>query len=124
MMIADEIRNAESEEVIYLILVSYIDAARFRGNLKNLPKQMVLPLKSKDDVRSRYEALMIALDAASKRLDNDTCITVKEALLIFATALYRLQLLDSRWSWPLNLDSQTAASSRGAVQAKPNGAAF
>lgn len=111
MMIADVIRKAESEEVVYLLLTSYIDAARSCDKLKKLPRQIAtLPVHSKADVRSRFESLMLELDAASKRLDDDACVVVKEALLIFATAAYRLQMLGVGQSWPRYREQKTTES--------------
>lgn len=105
MTIADAIRKTESEEVVYLLLTSYIDAARSCDRLKSLPGQLAtLPLQSTADVRSQFELLMLELDAASKRWDDDTCVVVKEALHIFSTAAHRLQILgaDRRGSGIVN----------------------
>ena len=98
-MIADVIRKAESEEVVYSLLASYINAARACDKLKKLPGQIAtLPMQGESDVRSRFESLMLELDTASKRLDDDACVVVKEALVIFSFAAHRLQMLGSRQS--------------------------
>jgi hypothetical protein len=99
MVLTDVMREAESDHVIYFLLNSYINAARYGDAVKSLPGQIAaLPLTSKDDVRSRFEILMYELDAASKRLDDEACVTIKGALSTFGIALFRLQALDGRRS--------------------------
>ena len=109
MVLTDVMREAQSDHVIYFLLSSYINAARHGGALKSLPEQVAaLPLTSKDDVRSRFETLMYELDAASKRLDDEACVTIKGALSTFGIALFRLQALDGRRSRAPNLAQRAA----------------
>jgi len=106
MTITDVIRDADSEHVVYFLLSSYVNTARYRNTLKGLPEQIsALPLASKGEVRSRFQMLMLELDGASKRLDNKACATIKEALAVFGTALNRLQSLDCRRNWPLEVEA-------------------
>jgi hypothetical protein len=109
MVITDVIREADSDHVIYFLLISYINAARYSDKVKSLPDRIAaLPLAGKDDVRSRFELLMAELDAASKRLDDDACVTIKEALTTFGIALFRLQSLDHRRARSPDVEMQAA----------------
>lgn len=106
MTITDVIREADTEHVIYFLLSSYLNTARYRNSLKGLPEKIsALPLAGKAEVRSRFEMLMLELDAASKRLDDKSCASIKDALAIFGTALNRLQSLDSKRYWPLDVET-------------------
>jgi hypothetical protein len=108
MIVTDVIREADTDHVIYFLLSSYINGARHCEKMQSLPEQIAeLPLTSKVEVRLRFETLMFALDAASKRLDDKACVIIKEALIIFGTALSRLQSLDARRSSP-HLEQQAA----------------
>lgn len=112
MKVADVIRNSATDHVIYFLLNSYIGVARDCGRLKNLPEQVGdLSLSSKDELKLRVGMLMCELDVASKRLDDDKCIRIKEALVVFGTALYRLQSINGRQFQSGNLQSGTKAYS-------------
>ncbi len=103
MKFVDVIRKAENEHVIYFLLNSYIGIARDRDRLKRLPdKVTTLPLANKSDLRCRFEILICELDIASKRLDDEKCILIKEALVVFGTALYSLQSIGCQQSRPQN----------------------
>ncbi|MCE9640076.1 MAG: hypothetical protein K8S22_08000 [Betaproteobacteria bacterium] len=109
MTITDVIREADTNHVIYFLLSSYVNASRCGDRLKSLPERVAaLPLTSATDVKSRFEILILELDAASKRLDDQACIMLKDALTIFGTALNRLQSLDGRRYWPLELEVGSA----------------
>lgn len=109
MTITDVIRVAGSDHVIYFLLSSYVNTSRYGDRLKSLPEQVAaLPLTSRDDVKSRFEILMRELDAASKRLDDQACDILKEALAIFGIALNRLQSLDGSRYWPIELEAGSA----------------
>ena len=97
MKIASVLRKAENEHVIYFLLNSYVGVARDCDKLKSLPDQIAaVPLLNKADLKFRFEILIRELDAASKRWDDDKCILIKEVLVIFGAALYRLQWLRSQ----------------------------
>jgi hypothetical protein len=109
MMITDVMREADTEYVIYFLLSSYINSARNCERVISLPEHVAaLPVTSAGDVRSRFDALMFELDAASKRLDDQACVNIKEALTIFGTALHRLQSLDSMRSGSLGGEKRHA----------------
>lgn len=106
MKIVDVIREADSDHVIYFLLSAYVNTSKYDERLPVLPDDIaVLPLISKEEVRSRFETLMFELNSASKRLDDNECVTIKEALIVFGTALSRLQSLDAKRSMPPNISS-------------------
>jgi hypothetical protein len=93
MMISDVIRNAESEYVIYFLLDAYIETVQFSAKL---PERLTnLPIIGLNDVRTRFQQLVIELEKASKQLDDKACPVIKEALHIFGAALSRLRSLDA-----------------------------
>lgn len=111
MTITDVIRDADSDHVIYFLLSAYVNANRCGDRLKSLPEPVAaLPLSSTADVKSRFEVLIVELDAASKRLDDQACLMLKDALTIFGTALNRLQSLDGRRYWPLEVELRRATT--------------
>lgn len=95
-MIADVIRKAETEHEVFVLLTAYIEAVRFCDKLHYLPDDITrLPLDGAMDVRTRFEQLILELDAASRRLDDRSCLVIREAVHIFGTALSRFELLDA-----------------------------
>ena len=113
-MFADIIRNANTEHEIYFLLTSYIEAVRFCDKLHCMSEDITrLPLSGIADVRERFEQLMIELDAASKRLDDNSCTAIREAVHILGAALNRFSLLDEQHCRPQSiamavLDAQAA----------------
>jgi hypothetical protein len=96
-MFADIIRSANTEHEIYFLLTSYIESVRCCDKPHCLTEHIVrLPLNGMADVRGRFEQLMIELDAASKRLDDDSCTVIREAVHILGSALNRLSVLDEQ----------------------------
>ncbi|HUO43772.1 MAG TPA: hypothetical protein VMT94_02525 [Burkholderiales bacterium] len=97
MMIADIIRKSETQSEIYFLLTSYLEALQFSGAGTGIPQPLLdLPLRGKTDMKARFEKLVIELDSASRRLDDEACLAIKEALHIFGAALNRLRTLDGR----------------------------
>jgi hypothetical protein len=94
-MFADVIRNSKTEHEIYFLLTSYIEAVRFCDKLHcSIPEHITrLPLRGIADVRERFEHLMLELDTASKRLDDNSCMVIREGVHIFGAALNRLGAL-------------------------------
>ena len=91
MDITDVIRDADSEYVVYFLLVAYIEALQF---CNRLPARLTrLPVTGIHDVGARCHGLVTELDSASRKLDDQACVVIKEALHVFATALHRLALL-------------------------------
>ena|SRR5882757_5606543 len=91
MDITDVIRDADSEHVVYFLLVAYIEALQF---CNRLPARLTrLPVTGIHDIGTRYQDLVIELDSASRKLDDKACVLIAEALNVFGTALHRLALL-------------------------------
>lgn len=91
-MIADVIREAESENQIYFLLTAYLEAVRYSDKLNLLPDTIrQLPITDMADVKKRFERLFIELDRESKGLNHRVCTALKEALHIFSTAINRLE---------------------------------
>ena len=97
-MFADVIRNSKTEHEIYFLLTSYIEAVRFCDKLHCcIPEHITrLPLRGIVEVRERFEHLMLELDRASKRLDDNSCMVIREGVHIFGAALNRLSVLDEQ----------------------------
>ena len=91
-MIIDAMRNAENENEIYCLLTAFIDAARFCHKRYFMPERvMQLPLRGVIDVGLRFDRLMAELDTASKELDDNGCVVLREALHVFGVALDELR---------------------------------
>ena len=94
-MIADDIRQADTEAAIYSSLTAYIERVRSCGELNDTPECITsLPVSGSADVSVRFDQLVSGLDAASRQLDDRACVGIKEALHIFGTALSRLRALE------------------------------
>jgi hypothetical protein len=79
-----------------LLLTAYVKATRLGTELKGRPIQLTrLPLADRDDVRARIEGLFTELGMASRGLDDDSRLVIKEALYVFGEALFRLKRLES-----------------------------
>lgn len=113
-MVADIIRNANTEHEIYFLLTSYVESVTSCDKLHCMSERITrLPLNGVADVRERFEQLMIELDAASKRLDDNSCTVIREAVHILGCALNRLSMLDEQHYRPHSiaeaaLDAQAA----------------
>ena len=95
MVIAEAIREAETEYVIYFLLEAYLNAESRREALKTLPARIgVLPVTGKHDTKSRFSMLQAAFAAASRNGDEAARAASKEALVVFGEAVLRLQALD------------------------------
>ena len=117
MIIANLIREVNTEEEIYFLLTSYIEAVRYCDKLGFMPAQMsALPLAGKDDLQARFEKLIIELDKASKRLDDKACVVLKEALAVFSTALNCIRTLENKRRRPPAGVDQRAALTWSAVR--------
>jgi hypothetical protein len=94
-MFADKIRSANTEHEIYFLLTAYIEVVRNSRELRcGMPAHIAhLPLDGMADLRSRFDQLMMALDRASKSLDDESCTVIREGVHIVGIALYRLNML-------------------------------
>ena len=94
-MFADQLRSANTEYEIYFLLTSYLESVPFTGSLNwSIPEHVTrLPLYDKADIRSRFDQLMLELDLASKRLDDESCAVIRDGVYVFGFALSRLNAL-------------------------------
>ncbi len=100
-MITDVIREAKSEHEIYFLLTAYLEAVYFSDKLNPQSELAdILPIASIEKVRSRFEHFIFELDRASKELNHEACLVLKEGMLIFNIALNRLETLASRKDLP------------------------
>jgi hypothetical protein len=99
MVIADAIREAETEYVVYFLLDAYLNSNSRRAALSHLPAPIsVLPLRGQNDTKARFILLESEFAAATKRRDDQTSGAIKEALRVFGAAVQRLQSLDMEGS--------------------------
>ena len=92
MMILDVVQVADSEYVIFFLLVAYLEAAQFAGKLPEYIK--TLPIAGFDDLALRYQRLMRELHRAVEQPDdNRRVVEIRDALQVFDAALYRLAFL-------------------------------
>jgi hypothetical protein len=97
MVIADAIREAETEYVVFFLLKAYLDTESRRQALKHLPARITrLPVTDKEDARARYMLLNAEFDAAARRGDDKARPSIKEALAVFGAAVLRLQALEKQ----------------------------
>ena len=109
-MIADVIRNADTEHTIYFLLTDYIETMRRSEIAFKLPLQVTrLPLAGRADVNERFRKLIIALHEPSKKLDYDTSVGITEALRVFGAAVCGLTLLERDGMVHLELSYDQAA---------------
>jgi hypothetical protein len=93
-MIADDIRNADTEDAIFVLLTAYIARVQAAADVGGMPGHITrLPVRGIIDVRMRFENLVVDLDEASRQLNDGVCAGIREALHIFGMALSRLRSL-------------------------------
>lgn len=119
-MITDVIREAKSEHEIYFLLTAYLEAIYFSDKL-NLQSDLadILPIASMEKVRERFVQFIVELDRASKGLNHNACLVIKEAMLIFNTALNRLELLADRKNLSLQEHRQRDRQTPPGILHKP-----
>lgn len=85
------VREAKTEQEIYLLLTAYVKATRIGDEMDRLSQQMTsLPLAERDDVRGGIQDLFAGLGTASRRLDDVSRMALKDALYVFCEASMRL----------------------------------
>ena len=94
-MFADQIRSANTEHEIYGLLKSYLESFPFSGNSYwTIPEYVTrLPVYDRADIHNRFDQLMLELDLASKRLDDESCEVIRQGVYVFGFALNRLDVL-------------------------------
>jgi hypothetical protein len=101
-MFSDVIREAGNEHEIYFLLTAYVEAVRFGDQLNLVPESVkTLPLVGVGHVRHQSQQLIVELDKASRNLNDNACVVIKEALHIFSTALARLESLGDAHQQPV-----------------------
>jgi hypothetical protein len=102
-MFADVIREAKNEHEILFLLTSYVEAVRFGDQLNLVPESVKkLPLTGISEVRQQLQQLIVELDKASKDLNDNACVVIKEALHLFSTAVNRLESLGDAKPQPVS----------------------
>jgi hypothetical protein len=110
MKIAQAVREASTEQEVYLLLTAYIKGTRLGAEMSSLSQHIrTLPLAGPDDVRGRIEGLFAALGLASKNLDDSSRLALKEALYVFGEALIRLKWIEKRAQRPEGCPGQSNA---------------
>ena len=85
MIITQAVREAGTEQEIYLLLTAYVRATRLGGELGSRSTHLTrLPLTGRDDVRGRIEGLFTELGVASRGLDDESRVVIKEAFTFSA----------------------------------------
>jgi hypothetical protein len=96
MIITQAVREARTEQDIYLLLTAYVQATRLGDEVRKLSRHVTsLPLTGLDDVRERIQGLFIELGVASRGLDDGSRLVIKEALYVFGEASMRLKWLET-----------------------------
>jgi hypothetical protein len=94
MVIAEAIREAETEYVVYFLLDAYLHTGDRRTALKKISAEIsILPVRGRNDVHSRYVMLKSALNEAAEAGDVKAATAIKEALMVFGAAVQRLESL-------------------------------
>jgi hypothetical protein len=95
MEIINVIRDARTADEIYSLLTAYIEALQHCDKSESVAQRLLtLPINGKVDLQARSEQLFVELDVASKRLDDNACVVIKEARAIFTAALHCIRLHD------------------------------
>jgi len=90
-MFADAIHEARTEQDVFDLLNGYVDAIGGGGKPGSVPDSHATLVSCANNVRQRGLELVGKLDMASKRLDDDACLALKEALHVYSSALNRLK---------------------------------
>lgn len=94
MIILHAIREADSEHEVYELLSAYSEAVGVDGAARESSSRTSnTRITDAAAVARRIEALVAALQEASKRLDDRARLLIKEALHVFCAALDKLELL-------------------------------
>ena len=116
MVIADAISEAETEYVVYFLLEAYLNTASRRAALQSLPERIImLPLTGRHDAKLRFALLTTELNERAGRQDDEAGAAIREAAMVFSTAVRRLEALERKR--PLASRRAGPASGHGAMQA-------
>jgi hypothetical protein len=97
MVIADAISEAETEYVVYFLLEAYLNTASRRTALQSVPERIImLPLTGRHDAKLRFALLQAELDERAGRQDDEAGAAIREAVMVFSTAVRRLESLERK----------------------------
>jgi hypothetical protein len=118
-MITRLIREASSEQEIYLLLAAYVEATRLHAKVSNRSGHGTnAPVGGVDVVKKWIQALFAELGAASTGLNDGARVVVKEGLYVFGEALVRLEVLGRGGTQPV--DTSPNLEEEYAVRARPD----
>ena len=94
--IQQAVQEAATEQEIHRLVAAYAKATRIDDQIKQLGKLTPgVPPSEATDLSGRVRLLFNGLEVASKRLDDESRTTIKEALNVFCQALLRLNELQT-----------------------------
>ena len=97
MVIADAISEAETEYVVYFLLEAYLNTASRRAALQSVPERIImLPLTGRHDAKLRSALLTTELNERAGCQDDEAGAAIREAAMVFSTALRRLETLERK----------------------------
>ena len=92
-MIYDVLHEASTESEICRSLTCYFEAVHF-SCASQRPAQHSLQINGIRDARVCFGTLLAELDTASRTLDDQARLEIKEALEVFGIAIHQLALMD------------------------------
>jgi hypothetical protein len=94
MVITQAIHEADNEQEVYELLSAYLEAVRLEHKTHEALAQITnSPMVGTLAVMQAIEALVVALAAASRRLDDRSRVVIKDVLYVFCAAFDHLVLL-------------------------------
>jgi hypothetical protein len=94
MVTTQAIHEADNEQEVYELLSAYLEGVWLDDQAhKALAQAVSSPIVGIVALREATEALVVALAAASKRLDDRSRVLIKDVLYVFCTAFDHLVLL-------------------------------
>jgi len=94
--IQQAVQEAATEQEIHRLLAAYAKATQIDDQIERLADLVPgVPRSEASDLRARVRILFTGLEVASKRLDDESRTTIKEALNVFCQALLRLNELQA-----------------------------
>ena len=89
------VREATNSREVYLLVTAYLEGVRLaRELIEPFLGIATAPLASMEDVKERTLQFLFMLQAASRSLDDNSRIAVKEALYVLGAVLARLKSLE------------------------------
>jgi hypothetical protein len=115
------IRESASENEIYQLLNAYIEALQFDGEpYKPCARTTHARIRSTSDLMQQITALIDALGAASRRLDDHSRLLIKEVLHVFCAAADHLGLVHKVAQQPVRTPHADAVHHNSASAVLPD----